>query len=495
MDMDVFYPGAWAGTQTSLDLYLATLKRVTEDGSLAAKMSSDIHDSTVPREGPPRLFSKQGDIGVISIAGPLNNSDSWMNDWLGFTGYPEIRQALVYAVSDASVRQIVLDIKSGGGAVSGVSDTADLIKAIDAQVKPVSTYADGMIASAAYWLGVSAKSVTIGNVTEAGSIGVLVIHQEMSKMLEKNGITVKVIRSGQFKALGNSAEPLSALAEETIQAQVDHLAGLFTAHVADARGTTAELVDKNMGQGRVFIGQQAVDVGLVDAVSNYDNFISRIQGEIDSAKQQPKYGANLQQGPNSMSKTALTQQALAALAAGAVAALEGVTLTPEQLAAAETKAAEDKVVADADAAKVIADAEATAAASKPANTEVVAMLQSQLATAQGQVVQLNVDLQGAKLAGEASTKSAEVMRPIVRAAVGNLRVALGGSAAGVEALTDDNLIAEHANLAAQFDKKFKAGGVAAVTLPAEADSTTAATNDPVRRARLDATRNQTHKQK
>ena len=190
-----------------------------------------------------------------------------------------------------------------------------------------------------------------------------------------------------------------------------------------------------------------------------------------------------------MSKTALTQQAIAALAAGAVAALEGETLTPEQLAAAEAKATEDKASADADAAKVIADAEAAAAASKPANAEVVAMLQSQLATAQGQVVQLNVDLQGAKLAGEASTKSAEVMRPIVRAAVGNLRVALGGSAAGVDALTDDNLIAEHANLAAQFDKKFKAGGVAAVKLPAEAEKVDASVDDPVRQARLDATRN------
>ena len=489
MDMDVFYTGAWAGTQASLDLYIATLKRVTEDGSLAARMGADVHDSTVPREGLPRLFSKQGDIGVISVAGPLNNSSSWMNEWLGFTGYPEIREALIHAVSDASVKRIVLDVKSGGGAVSGVSDTGDLIRAISTKVKTIDTYSDGMIASAAYWLGSSAKSVTIGNVTEAGSIGVLVMHQEMSKMLEKAGITVNVIRSGKFKALGNSAEPLSELGKEIIQAQVDHMAGLFNDHVADMRGTTAELVDKNMGQGRVFIGQQAVDVGLVDAVANFDTFMSKIQGQIDSGKQQPKYGANLQKGSIPMSKTALTQQAIAALAAGAVAALEGETLTPEQLAAAETKAAEDKVIADADAAKVIADAEAAAAASKPANAEVVAMLQSQLATAQGQVVQLNVDLQGAKLAGEASTKSAEVMRPIVRASLGVLRISLGGSTAGVEDLTDDNLLSEHANLAAQFNSKLPGGRVSAVLPLTKSEKVDASVDDPVRQARLDATRN------
>jgi capsid assembly protease len=499
MDMDVFYSGAWAGTQASLDMYLATLKRVTEDGSLAAKMSAGV-DNGAAGGDPPRLYSKQGNIGVISISGPLNNSDSWMNEWLGFTGYPEVRQALLHAVGDASVEHIVLDIKSGGGAVSGVSDTADLIQTINAKVKPVSTYSDGMIASAAYWLGVSASSVTIGNVTEAGSIGVLVMHQEMSKMLEKNGITVNVIRSGQFKALGNSAEPLGALGRETLQAQVDHMAGLFNAHVADAKGTTADLVDKNMGQGRVFIGQQAVDVGLVDAVSNFDTFMSKVQGGIDSAKQQSKYGANLQQGSHSMPKTALTQQALAALAAGAVAAPEGVALTPSETAAAaaaaaDLQAAADKATADAAAAQALSDAEAAAAAAKPANAEVVAMLQSQLGTSQAQVVQLSVDLQAAKAAGESTKAGSDAMRPVVRAAVGNLRVALGGSAAGVEALTDDNLIAEHANLAAQFDKKFKAGGVAAVTLPAEADSTTAATDDPVRRARLDATRTQTNKQK
>ena len=192
-----------------------------------------------------------------------------------------------------------------------------------------------------------------------------------------------------------------------------------------------------------------------------------------------------------MSKTALTQQAIAALALGIVAAQEAPVLSAEQIAEAAALAEAEKATADAAAAKASAEAAAAAAteAAKPANAEVVALLQSQLAAAQGQVVQLNVDLQGVKTASEATIKSADVMRPIVRAAVGNLRIALGNSAAGVEALTDENLIAEHANLAAQFDKKFKAGGVAAVTLSADAEKAPEGSEDPIRKARLNATRN------
>lgn len=480
--MDIFDVEKWAGTEASLHVYLAALKRISEDGTLSKAQAEELGPDSY-KDRPPRLFSQQGEIAVISVFGSLNNSGSWINAYLGSTGYPEIRSAMIYAAQQTDIKAIILDVKSGGGAVAGVSDTADLIKSIDTLVKPVHTYSDGMIASAAYWLGSAARSITIGNVAEAGSIGVIVMQQEFSKYLSDIGTTVNVIRSGKFKALGNSAEPLSELGRQTIQAEVDHLNTLFVAQVANMRGQSAALVEEKMGQGRVFIGQQAVDVGLVDAVSNFDALVERVQGEIDIAKQQPKYGANLIKGSISMPKTALTASDIAALAAGAAALAAPPALTAEQVAAEAVAAAAVEAAAEAERLA----AEATVAA-KPASAEVVSMLQGQLATAQAQVLQLSLDAQATKASADSFKASAEAMLPVVRAAVGNLRVALGGSAAGVEALPAETLITEHASLAAQFDKKFKAGGVAAVTLPATADTETAVTDDPRRRARLDATR-------
>ena len=75
--------------------------------------------------------------------------------------------------------------------------TADLIATIDAKVKPVYAFTDSLMASAAYNLGVSARKVVIGKMAEVGSVGVLVVHREASRMLEASGITTTVIRSGK----------------------------------------------------------------------------------------------------------------------------------------------------------------------------------------------------------------------------------------------------------------------------------------------------------
>lgn len=488
--MDLLDIRFWAGTESSLLAYVELVTRLMADPAVMAK--ADVYSPQAQEPRAPRLFSKQGDIGVITIAGSLNNSDSWMNAYLNMTGYPEIRDAMIYAAGQEGVKSIALDIKSGGGAVSGVSDTADLISMIDARVKPVYAYSDGMIASAAYWIGAAARTLDIGKTTEAGSIGVLVVHQEQSKMLADMGITVNVIRSGKFKALGNSAEPLSDLAKETIQAQVDQLNGMFVAHVAQARGKTAAIVEAQMGQGRMFIGQDAVDIGLVDAVSNFDAFMSKVQGGIDSQKNLSKYGANSAKGITL--KNALTEQQIAAMAAGAIGAPAAtVVLTPEQTAAAVAEAAASAEAAAAAASEAATAAAAAAEAAKAvANPDVVTLLQTQLATAQAQVLSLSIELQGAKTQGEANSAAAEKMRPIVRASVGNLRVALGGTAAGVEALADEGLMAEHANLAAQFTTKFKAGGVAAVSSTAAAEDAVDEVGEAQRQARLSAVRNTTN---
>lgn len=470
----------WAGTEESLAAYLAENKHLAETNP--AQPEAAIYDPNA-QQPAPRLFSKQGSVGVISISGSLVNSSSWVNEFVGRSGYPEIRDALIHAASNSDIKAIALDIKSGGGAVSGVSDTADLISTIDAQVKPVYAYSDGMIASAAYWLGSSARSLDIGKVAEAGSIGVLVVHQENSKMLEEAGITTTVIRSGKFKAQGLSVEALSTLGKETLQAQVDHLNSMFVDHVASARGTTAAQVESKMGQGRVFIGQQAVDAGLADSVSNFDAFMSKVHQGIDIGNQKSKSGANLTKGPHV--KNALTEQQIAAMAAGGASAASGDTTEADTLASVAAAAAEAETKAKADADALAAEA-AAAEGAKP--DAVVSMLQTQLATAQSQIVALSVDLKVAQDAAQASKDSAERMRPIARQAVGNLRVALGGVAAGVDALADDALLAEHANLAAQFTTKFKVGGVAAVSSSAATEKATGDAVDSVRMARIRATR-------
>jgi len=469
----------WAGTDESLASYMMAIKQMVQAGGVVTTPTGQAEEAPVPR-----LFSKVGDVGVIRIAGSLTNSDSPYLKYFGMTGYPEVRAALVHAANDASVGAVVLDIASGGGAVAGLSDTADLIAMIDKGVKPVHAFTDSGMMSAAYWLGVTARSVTIGKVAEVGSIGVLTVHQEMSKMLADAGINVTVVRSGKYKALGNPYEPLSKTAEEQLQAQVDQLAGMFTAHVAEQLDTTVALVDSKMGQGRVFIGQAAVDIGLAGKVASFDSLLAKVQGGIDSKKEASKYGANFPKG--TPVKAALTEQQVALLALGGSTGEQTETTPTAPAADTSEGTATDETAPAAPAAEGGEPAKATA---EFADTAVVDFLKGQLAEANTKVTDLTIEVRDTKAALGTATANQPAMRKVVDNSVQTLRVALGHSKSDTAAMSDAQLLAEHDSLLTQFNAKFKAGGVAASTPATSAEKEGSNTaNDSRRAARIAATR-------
>lgn len=502
--MDIFDIKLWAGTEQSLSLYLLQLQGLVSDGKLLEMMMKGPSNQAYGGEGesakrPPRLLKVSGGVATIRIAGSLNNSDSWINEYIRAVGYPEIREAVVHAAQDASVKAIVLDIASGGGAVNGLADTGDLIASVD-KIKPVTAFSDGAMMSAAYWLGASARHITISRNAEAGSVGVLAVQQEITKLLEKAGVTPTIFRSGKYKALGHPMEPLSELGREEIQASVDYSAGIFTQHVADRRGVSYQIAESKMGQGRVFPGERALEAGLVDAIGTFDDVIGKAQkvkskekigGGIAFGNSTSQYGANSE---GTAVKTALTEQQLAALAEGAGPEADAKGAAPaneddEAAAAAAAKAAADKAAAEKEAAdKAAAEKEAAEKSDKDAGG-VVSYLQGQLAEANAKVTELTIQARDAKAASEALSTSHAAMRAITVASVDRLRVALGHAAGAAEAMTDAELLAAHSTLRDQFEKKFKAGGVAAVSSAGSADKDgKSAPVDPVRLARIAATR-------
>lgn len=461
--------------------YLENNKRT--DALMASKSAGlygpDEEDDDEEEES--HLIKKTGAINVVTIAGTLVNNDSWVNRYLGRTGYPEIRQALIQSAMDPEVEQILLDIKSGGGHVSGVTDTADLIKMIDTKVKPVKVFCDGMMGSAAYWIGSGAREIHIGQVAEVGSIGVLQVVMEQTKMLEMEGLKAHVIKSGELKAVGHPYESLTPAGRAELQSQVDYVGSLFTQAVAEGRGVTYPVANEKMGGGRIFIGQQAVDAGLADSVTTFDAVMSKITQEIDIKKSSSQYGGNFQKG--SLMKNALTEQQVAALAlAGGLQA--GPAADAEAAKAAEL--AEAAKAAEA-AKKAEDEAAAKAAETKPEPVELVTFLKTSLAESQASVMDLTIKLKDATALTEKAGATHAAMRAIAEASVSQLKIALGGTAGAPKELADDALLAEHASLRAQFESKFKAGGVAAVSSSAAPDKESVV-DDPVRQARIAATR-------
>jgi signal peptide peptidase SppA len=452
-------PQLWLGSEAGFGIVLSAYEQAVQMMVAGSRGYGDDEMS---------MLSVSDGVAVVSIKGPLISGNAGFMRYFGVTGYNDIRDALVQAVNDASVETILLDINSPGGSVAGVSDTSNFIRHVSA-LKPVVAYADGALASGAYWLGSTAKKIVITPTTVAGSIGVIRVHTEASHMRKEAGITDTVIRSGKYKALAGPYEPLSDVAKEQLQAQSDEIYQIFLGHVAAARGISVSVADSKLGQGREFIGQKAMDIGMVDKISNFEGAIA-LAKSLAPVDKKKGYGHNSRQvqGVNSMPKAHLSaEQIAAALECGAN--LDATSQTPEEIAAAAAAAteaarvaAEAQAAADAEAARVAAEAAAAAAAAAaPKDSELVTHLRTELKTAQEANVAAQVELAELRKQVATTAETQEALLKIGRNSVGKMSIALGGSADAAQTLGAAQIVTEHERLSALFAAKFKVGGVAA----------------------------------
>lgn len=464
----------WAGTEASLHAALDA------EEARATRMAAGDRISDKDRETSRLLAIDDAGVATISIKGPLtNDGDSDWNEWLGMTGYPEIREAMISAATDASVQHIILDIDSGGGAVSGVDDTAKLIRLVHDNVKPVTAFTDGSMYSAAYWLGSSAGEVYASKAAGMGSIGVIATHMERSEMLKEAGIGVTVVRAGKYKALANGVEKLTEEGKAQIQAGVDAAYKIFVGHVAEMRGKSYEFADSVMAQGREFYGQAGADAGLVDGIKSFDQVMSDVKRNFvdpsiktayTSGKQATGLRVEKDNGENGMGmkvRKALSEQDIAALAAGA-------TLEADQ--APETGAqAETDVAAQVDDVEVSAQVETSdeasvegtgvgQAAEVDASAGALKFVAEQLRAAQDELVASKIEASKLKDKLETLEAVVEPLKDIAAKAVNNMRVALGGSLIDMSASSPAQILAEHVSVSASFASKFKVGGVSATNV-------------------------------
>lgn len=461
----------WAGTEQSL---YAALK--AEEG-IIAKLAAGIYPSVLSSSGDdededvPYLYSRQGNVGVITIKGSLVNTESCWNKYDGLVSYEAIREAIMYGANDSKVGQLFMDIASGGGAVSGVMDTAKLINMVSKQMKTITAYTDSTMASAAYWLGCSASKVFCTLTSMVGSIGVLSTHMERSKELADRGIGVTVIRSGPYKALANSVEPLSPEGKETLQKMVDAVASVFDGFVGDMRGKTASEVNATMGQGREFMGAAAVDVGLADGITSYDALISKLEAEaIDSQSVYNNNGNRNNQGYNM--KQALTQQQIAAAAAG------GVALSADEIAKSKAEAelaVKAKAEADAqakDQAEKLAAESDTGVTEEAkglnAGSELVGFLSAQVKEKDLMLTANALEIASLKAKSQEAEATHSELLKIAITATNNMRIATNCAAIDFSAQSAVSVLASHKAAESSFKDHFKVGGVASVDSAAAA---------------------------
>lgn len=282
MDITAFSEGrTWAIVPEALE---TMMQRLQAFGDLKALEQAAARFVEEPEERDDFLL--RNGVAVIPVHGPIFKRGSIWSFLFGGTPLSVLTSVLMDALADRDVQAVVLDIDSPGGTVSGTEAFGDLVYRARDQ-KPVVSFGNGMIASAAYWIGSGAHRVVVESTADVGSIGVLMTHYDWSREDEMMGLKRTFLTAGKYKALGNDAEPLSDLARKTFQAELDYVYSIFIETVARNRGVAAETVAGDMADGRIFIGQQAVDAGLSDEVGGLDTAIEAAQELVEAAGPKP----------------------------------------------------------------------------------------------------------------------------------------------------------------------------------------------------------------
>jgi capsid assembly protease len=206
-------------------------------------------------------------IAVIEIAGVLIHRGGWIGQSSGQTSYEGIAAQIEAAASDPAVRGLALEIDSFGGEVAGVFDLADRIRAIRGS-KPVWAFIAEHAFSAGYALASQADRILLPRTGAVGSIGVVVMHAEMSGQLDQDGLRVTLIHSGRHKVDGNPYEPLPDKVRDDIQREINVLRFLFAQTVAAGRVGRLSQEAALATEAATYRGVDAVAAGLADEVTD-----------------------------------------------------------------------------------------------------------------------------------------------------------------------------------------------------------------------------------
>ncbi len=174
-----------------------------------------------------------------------------------------ISKALRKARTDPTIKAIVFRVNSPGGSALASDIIWREVVLAKAQ-KPLVVSMGDLAASGGYYISAPADAIVASQTTLTGSIGVFGLMFNNQKLMnDKLGVTFDGVKTNQFADLGNAHRPMSAAEKEIIQNGVEEVYRDFITHVGEGRNMTTEAVDK-IGQGRVWSGVNAKEIGLVD---------------------------------------------------------------------------------------------------------------------------------------------------------------------------------------------------------------------------------------
>jgi protease-4 len=215
---------------------------------------------TVTTDGKLDSLTSFGDrVGVVEVRGVIADSDDIVDALKGFE-------------RSGSIKAVVVRIESPGGGVAPSQEIYSAIRKLR-DIKPVVASLGGVAASGGYYIASACNAVVANPGTITGSIGVIMELGNVEGLLQKLGIQAEVLKAGAYKDMGSPVRPLTREERRLFQEMIDSVHAQFVGAVAAGRGMDMRKV-RDLADGRIFSGEQARAVGLVDELGGLQDAVA-----------------------------------------------------------------------------------------------------------------------------------------------------------------------------------------------------------------------------
>lgn len=220
-----------------------------------------------------------GGIAVIDVKGTMmRNVHPLVAKLFGLVDTARLRETINEVAESGKFEGILLDIDSPGGSASGIEEASEAVRMANEKM-PVYSYVEGLMASAAYWVGSQARTIVASNSSKVGSIGVYLPVVDSSESYKSQGIKVELIKNKEatYKGAGFEGTSLSDDQKEYMQEMVQDIFEDFKGGVLSARPQ----IKTEAMRGQVYLGRRAKSVGLVDMNGSYEDALKLLSLEIE----------------------------------------------------------------------------------------------------------------------------------------------------------------------------------------------------------------------
>ncbi len=231
-------------------------------------------------QGPPRKKLAKDAVAIVYVAGPIlpgkGSPSLFGTDRIAYS--TPIRKALDQAAEDPSVKAVVLRVDSPGGSATASEIILDATKRVKAK-KPFAVSMGGVAGSGGYYVACGADTIFADASTMTASIGVVGGKFATTEMWNRLGVAWKAYRRGAGAGILATDDVFTPDERAKFQAWMGEIYEVFKGHVVAARGNRLKKNLDELAGGRVYTGQQALELGLVDKIGGLRDAIRHVAGQ------------------------------------------------------------------------------------------------------------------------------------------------------------------------------------------------------------------------